>query len=406
MAKDVYNRLEFSFSEKKQIVAPIQDAPFLRVQVNIPKVSAHTDKYNEIMNDLNTPRNDNSLPTIDVPPSENSADKLISYSRLATCAKNPLQIADGYVCNNIPQEFSRFGHDLLKTAITIRTILVMGNTISSIKRSSSQLGTISSAKPATRDLFGASIVAASAMIFSSGDVAEELFDTMGGIGFSTTDEFGYIDSNKINEWLSLPIIGGIIALSTQSSESIAVKSVDMLLVFMLIFGVFFAFVLPLVPMLMVISAITKFMFLLCKCLLMTGKKLVDAIFDMDEDVLSEKVDSIWADWLSTALKLPLTVIGVVLAWLMSNVIIAHVLNHMDLTVASNDSSQGFVDMIIVILVSLLIIGVIYNMVLTIIESFYEFTVEWILGELTNSPFSDKKAVGWQDSKDILHMLGR
>ena len=160
-------------------------------------------------------------------------------------------------------------------------------------------------------------------------------------------------------------------------------------------------------MVMVINALIKFSYLLFSTLIMHGKKLVDVAFDRDSDVLNENLDSVWADYIALILKLPLTIIGVVLAWLMTSVVLSHVLNTMNLMVPTNDGVQGILDLLVSMIVSGVIILVIYNTVLTIIESFYDFTVEWVLSSMHNNPFaSETKGVGWQDAKVVLNLMGR
>ena len=135
--------------------------------------------------------------------------------------------------------------------------------------------------------------------------------------------------------------------------------------------------------------------------------MTDIIFESDTGILTEQMDMLWADWLAALLKLPLTVIGAVLAWLMSNVIISKVMSGMSFSFEVNDgATHRLIDTMVVIGVSLIVIIIIYNMVLTVIESFYDFTVDWLLGQMTNSPFGDQRAVGWKDAKGVLSMMGR
>ena len=149
------------------------------------------------------------------------------------------------------------------------------------------------------------------------------------------------------------------------------------------------------------------LYLIIKTIVLHGFKLTDVVFDSDTGFLTERMDMLWADWLAALLKLPLTAIGVVLAWLMSNVVISKVMSSMSFTFETNDgAANGLIDTIVIIGMSLVVVGIVYNMVLTIIESFYDFTVEWVLGQMTNSPFGDQRAVGWKDAKGVLSMMGR
>lgn len=178
--------------------------------------------------------------------------------------------------------------------------------------------------------------------------------------------------------------------------------------FMLIFGALFAYVIPFFPYVMVLAAVAGFIYLLMRTILMTGFKGVDAIFDDDAEILNEKTDSLWADWIAVLLKLPLTMIGVVLAWLMSNVVISHVLRHMKFETIFNSSSyiQQLIEAVMMIALPFGVIFVVFNMIMTIIESFYDFAVDWMLGRMTNSPFGDRKAFGMSETRSVMRLMGR
>lgn len=408
-AKGIYNKLSFSFDDSGVGAIAQEKQPFASLNVAIPEVKQDTYQYQRIMSDLNYDRKDTTLPTIDVPERTSYLGDLFGFERLATCAKNPLQIADGYVCNNIPKEFSKFGFELLQSAVVAKTILVMGSTWNDIKRFRKEGTTITPGKGNNAKSKGQAIkgfLATPLSMLGNSGAFDEIVSTVSGVGFTSTDEFGNLNTRSVDGLMTVPAVATIVALTTSGPDSFFVKGLDALLSFMLVLGIFFAFVIPLVPMIFIISALAKFMFLLMKTLLLQGFKLVDGIFDNDQDLLSEKVDEVWADWLATCLKLPLTVVGVVLAWLMSNVVIAHVLRHMDMTFITNDGTQGLMDLTISLFFSLAIIFIIYNMILSVIESFYDFTIEWILQHMTNSPFSDSKAIQWKDAQDILRTLGR
>ena len=235
-----------------------------------------------------------------------------------------------------------------------------------------------------------------------------MFDNILGFKYNVTDEFGYLNSRRVDGWMDSALMGAVSALSFAGAESSALLSfVDSVLFVAILTAIVFAFILPMFPMIMFIGALIKFVYLLISTVSMHGFKLAEAATERDGDFLSDGLDKVWADWLALILKLPLTIIGVVLAWLMSNIIISHVMTNMTLVVPTNDGIQGMFDLGIIIIVSLGVTFIVYNMILTLIESFYDFTVEWVLGMMHSNPFSSKQeGMGIQTSKDVLRLLGR
>ncbi len=320
--------------------------------------------------------------------------------RLMTCVRNPLQVYDGYVCGNIPQEFNTFGSNLLKLAIAGKTILVAGNAIKSTTPNT-ESGSIGG-----RSVING--VMKSVAVVAGGAASNTLIDELLNGGFAITDEFGYLSKTDLVKYSAFSHTVYAFLYMLSESGDVVYDIIDKILTFMLIFGVLFAYVIPFFPYVMVLAAVAGFIYLLMKTILMTGFKGVDAIFDDDADILNEKTDSMWADWIAVLLKLPLTMVGVVLAWLMSNVIISHVLRHMKFETIFNSSSylQQLVEAVMMIALPFGVIFVVFNMIMTIIESFYDFSVDWLLGRMTNSPFGDRKAFGMSETRSVMRFMGR
>lgn len=412
-AKKVFNEFSISFSPNTtEIKEKPGREPFIEIPITIPSVSMGTFKNTSlVLGDLSKSPHEHGQPTVDVPlPATGSLlSEAFGYTRLEMCAKNPLQVIAGYVCGNIPKEFSQFGMSLLKSTITLKTALVMGQTTGVLKRVKvNQNGSVSGFREssALKSFLRKSGWGMMSLIGGSEEDYNQSFDSVFNMEILTTDEFGYLDSVKMNKILSSTPAMLLTTMAHAGATSAFVSIVDGILVVLLIISVIFAFVLPMFPMVMVMNALTKWCFLLFKTLSTHGKKLVDATFDTDFNLLNESFDKVWADWLALILKLPLTVIGTVLAWLMANVIISHMLNNMNLMVPTNDGVQGFIDLFVSMIVSVVIIVIVYNTVLSVIESFYDFTVEWVLNSMHNNPFSSNtKSAGWGDAKEVLRFMG-
>ncbi|MEG3765095.1 hypothetical protein [Alteromonas sp. 14N.309.X.WAT.G.H12] len=409
-AKNIFNQLQFSFFDSSEGIINEQGEPTLSVSFTVPQYGGNGSDKANILSDLVTPLSGLGIPTISPAPEFGSVSKITGYSRLLTCVQSPLQVKNGYVCSNVPQEFSRFGIELIKGAVAFKTALLMGDTVSRTGRFFSLSG------KNTGSLEEAAGTAVQSAIRRTGELVlpaagatsvSYLTEMAGNIGFGVTDEFGELNSSV---WADLGATMGVDAMfviGLVGTDSALMSFVDTVLLIALIAGVVFGIIIPLFPMLLVLSALSKFLYLIIKTIVLHGFKLTDVIFDSDTEFLTEGFDAVWADWLAVILKLPLTVIGVVLAWLLSNVVISKVMSSMSFAFETNDGpAGGLIDTVVIMGISLVVVAIVYNMVLTVIESFYDFTVEWVLGQMTNSPFGDQRAVGWKDAKGILTMMGR
>jgi hypothetical protein len=405
MAKEVFNRFSFSFSNTSK-PEPEVEGKYFSASFMMPESSPNHYEWNSIIRELQNSMARDDMPAVTPVKEMTNLPGWVGYSRLLTCAQSPLQVSNGYVCNNLPQEFSRFGFSLLQNVITVKTLMTIGNTTNLLRIPKSPGGMIDAVGESSNASKAVLLSAAMAFTATQTGVADTIYEKLGNLGLAGTDQFGHLDRAQLASWAENPLLIGIVALGKASSESGVIKFIEYVLLITLLVGVLFAFLMPLFPMIMVLSALSKFAYLLIKVIMFTGFRLTDAIFENDPDFIGEQLDRLWADWLSVLLKLPLLVVGIMLAWLMSNVVVGHVITSINLTVPTNDGIQGILDLFVILIVTGVIIFIIYNMVLTVIESFYDFTVEWILGTLTNSPFAERKAAGWKDSKDILHFIGR
>lgn len=397
-AKRMYRTINAEFS-REAFPASSGDAVF-SLQVPLPPLDVnHGDKWDDVMDTLDAaPTHEDSVLIDPIVKHEHWLDDMTQHSRLMTCVKSPMQVSGGYVCGNVPQEFNRFGMNLLRAAIAAKTLLVVGDAARRVGQQKAESGTIG------KTLVTSSVAKLSAWLGAS-LYADMVMDGVLSAGFSMTDEFGYWDQTQTREWLSYSnVLTAALALGLSSHAS-AIQLIDTALFFGLLLGVVFAFLIPVFPLLLVLSALGKLTVLLFVNSVMSGFRLVNCAFERDNDqFLGSEFDQLWSDWVATLLKLPLTIVGLGLAWLMSNVIIAHVVRRMNVTLVTNDGQNGFLDTIVVMIVSMIIVYVVYNMVITVIESFYDFTVEWILGQLTNNPYGDRRGIGLKESSEVLNIM--
>jgi hypothetical protein len=412
-SKAIYNNLVFSFSQE-QPALPARSGDnnvWGTIPVTIPPLRDDHDNQWLVQYSLFNGYDSGAeaavlkqvKPSVKMP----TMNALVDLERLTTCLRNPLQVVDDLVCKNIPQEFSQFGMNIFRLTVGLKTLLVAGDTIKRVGFAAKDEMTISERGKVKGALKMLKMVVGPEATSGAMGV---LHDQLANSSFSMVDEFSVLNSGFLREWSTAgKVILGFVTVVAGTS-SVVSGFIDTLLLLSLGIGLALAFVIPLMPLIMILYALGKFVFLLLRVLLLSGFKLVDVIFETEQELLSEGLDKLWADWLALFLKLPLTVIGVVLAWLMSNVIIAHVMGKLDmnllLNLGENKSFTGYFDAVVVLILSFSIVYIIYNMVLTLIESFYDFTVEWVLGTMGQAPLKDNLAIKWQDTGQVLGQLGR
>lgn len=329
--------------------------------------------------------------------------KKMGFGRLSTCTQNPLHVVDGYVCGNVAQELSFFGKLLMDTAIDLKFYVALSRMMLSGGDGQAKGGSVST-KLSPKLLKNASMIMPSLPF-------DRLTNYFFGSDDSMVDSFGAVtkDDYKVLILGKSPIAAMLLYAAGNENEAIS-NMISAALLTMFAVGVFAAIVLPFVPVMLFMYALGRMVFLLFKLLTLNGIKMVDVVFEESPDIFVKTVDQIWADLLALFLKLPLTLIGVIMAWLLSNAMINKISEVLNLGVLYSSgnglSLTGIVDSIAIILVTLVVMFLVFNMVMSIIESFYDFTVEWLMGSMTSDPFSENAMMRWRDAKSSLAFMNK
>ncbi|MBE8232580.1 MAG: hypothetical protein HAW67_02505 [Endozoicomonadaceae bacterium] len=325
---------------------------------------------------------------------------LIGVDRLMTCTQNPLTITDGYVCTNAVQELNFFGRLLMNLAVDITYY----KSLLEFKGAAQKLANASKGGSVGLPMTDIINKAMSLILpaINAAQIMGYFRDLTGG-----SDSFGYLTKEDYNLMLmSDNLVSGLLYFTSLDPDSTISTLFNTALLTTFLVGVFCAVILPLVPVIMFLYALGRTVFLMIKLLSITGIKLVDSIFEEKADFFCETMQRIWADILAMVLKLPLTMIGVVLAWMLTNTMISNISKTLTLDglyrSSGGASVTGLTDAIIVLVVTLIVMMLVYNLVLSMIEAFYDFTVDWLLGNLTQDPFSENSVLQWRDAKQSFH----
>ena len=101
--------------------------------------------------------------------------------------------------------------------------------------------------------------------------------------------------------------------------------------------------------------------------------------------------------LTVFLRAPLIVFGLVAAWLLNNILIGEILSAINIEAAfmqeGDFSIKSMIDLIVVFGVQVLMLYLLYSIIFSIIEGFYDISQKWLFGNTSASPFGDKNRSG-------------
>lgn len=419
-SKQIFNGFGLKFSHSPFTSSPtITDDELFSLKVQVPpRTSNHSNDREGLLGDVMT-----AYMYDDVfqgmggnEDNEFSLKKMLYLDRLSTCVRNPLEISNGYVCGNVPQEINKWGMNLVYFAASFKTMLAIGDayrrmTLGLAKKVSS--GSVGSSDDISAAISSVQAKAVSAISLMG--LSTEVSSTMNlfGVTYNVDDSFGYMKSSQstVMNFLANPLMGYLVS-ELDNEEKMLMKMLDILLGIIFLMGFFLGVVIPFMPVMIFITALGVSVYLLFKVMFLSSFKLTDIIFSTDTELMSRDLEELWGEILAMVLKIPLTVVGVIIAWLMSNELVSKIMQNLDLETVLNlnsvASSTGLFDAFVIFLVTSVVLFSVFSTVISVIESFYEFTVKWVVGDMPSNPFdAEKGAMNWSETRQSFkHMIAR
>jgi hypothetical protein len=345
-----------------------------------------------------------------------SLKDLLYLDRLSTCVRHPLEVSNGYVCGNVPQEVNKWGMNLIYFSANFKTMLAVGDAYRRMSFSLSKrleggsVGSQSISRNPSEAMRTAAAGALSIMGMSSESAASL---NILGVTYNVDDGFGHLQQSQstVMNFLSNPIVGYLVS-SMDDKNSTMMGMLDFILGVIFLVGFFLGVLIPFMPVMLFITALGMSVFLLFKFMMLSSFKITDIIFSMDSEFMSHELEQLFAEVLAMALKIPLTIVGVIVAWLMSNVLVSKIMLNLDLETLFNlnsvASANGHFDAFVIFLVTSVVLFAVFSTVISVIESFYEFTVKWAVGDMPSNPFdSEKSTMNWAETKQSFkHMISK
>lgn len=322
---------------------------------------------------------------------DGGADGWFGIPKLQSCVEHPMQIYNGFLCGNVTEEVHLFGTKLLAVGLQVK-LASLFITQSARKEPDKSSGSISK---------------------SSGKVMKVLGTTLGlstplAVGLLTsqtmmgTDSFSDIDAEIWQQYPEIVGFFGAAAGSVAAGSDLISSSVSQLLsVFTglcLLLGVMFGFLMPLLPFGLWIIAVGGWIIALFEALVLCqiwGVVLISPSADHSSEAARKSTIIV----VSILLKAPLLVIGLIVAWLLNNILLSEMLAFSDVSTAlALDSSamiKGLIDQLIVLVIYFVILYGMYNIIFSLIESFEKITIDVLFSGQSMSPFAQKQRNnGW------------
>lgn len=321
-------------------------------------------------------------------------DGWFGIPKLQNCVEHPMKIYNGFVCGNVTEEVHIFGSKLIALGVQVKMAsLFISKNYGKNKKTD---GTVSSRMVQKLKSAGSMLDGAAPRLF----ILYLLGDTLGG-----TDSFSDIDQEI---WQQYPEVIGfastalVAGASGSDLVSSSVSQILNLFIGLCIFlGVMFGFLMPLLPFALWMLAIGGWIIALFEALVLCqiwGVVLISPSADHSSDAAKKSTIIV----VSILLKAPLLVIGLILAWLLNNILLSEMLMFSDISTAlALDSAgliKGIIDQLIVLIIYFVILYGMYNIIFSLIESFEKITIDVLFSGQSMSPFAQKQRdANWQAS---------
>lgn len=302
------------------------------------------------------------------------------FLRLKKCLQKPLTITDGYSCENVTSELNILGQSL----ITIATSFKIGVFATELRKATfSGEGTIKKGnndpKKVLKDNLKQKIKGTAFLklfLLVGHFNIDEIIDFM----IDGTQEDVFMTDTGATDLLILTGSASIFAATSAIDSDALIDFINMVIWYMFFIGIFLGFVIPLIPfglwILAVLGWVIQFFQLMVNLPLWAATLLG---VTEEDNAMAVKVGIKMI--ISMVLRIPLMIIGLIIAWLLTNVFVQQVLSveliGMSLNYGDSNVIIQFFDYLLVLLIYVIMMLIVYNMMFSLIEGFHELAMNWM-----------------------------
>lgn len=291
-------------------------------------------------------------------------------NRINICLKNPLEITNGISCGNVTTEISQMGNKILNISIYLKIGLLAAELKNSMEGNSGEVKGRKFEKFKT----GLKTLGMLSMVTGDANGLDYILSLMGSDSFNSS----FVGSNSFNQI----IMASTTALSyyaSQGNEKV-LSTFNSFTWGLFFIGILFTFVIPLIPFTLWVMAVMGWLISVFQLLVNLPLWAATTIsVSEEESAAAMKVGM--RMMIGMLIKIPLMVIGLIIAWLLTNIFIQRILSEEMISFAINFGDSGLlfmvIDYLLILLIYVIMLITIYNTLFSLIEGFHELAMNWM-----------------------------
>ena len=245
-------------------------------------------------------------------------------------------------------------------------------------------------------------------------VLSKFSDSFFDIDNVETNSFGNLTNEKIEDQvkdLSMGYSTGIAIVGALASNSAFGDLINTIINFLLIIALSIAYIVPLFPLYLWFVIVVGWLLLLFETIAILPV-WIPSIATPTQNETSDLEKRGLSIVLKLFLKAPLICVGLLISWILTNSIVSNIAEFLTFdkifSVDYGYSPLGLIDALVIIIVYVIFFIYILNMLVTIIEGFYEFGTSWLDAKGKSNAFGKtdlgSSMAGNQYGKQAVDML--
>jgi conjugal transfer/type IV secretion protein DotA/TraY len=293
--------------------------------------------------------------------------------RLNTCLKNPLEITSGISCGNITTEINRIGNKILNIAIYLKISLLAAELKNTVSDASAPSGSVSGEGTSIlTDLVKSKTVWS--LVALSTFSLDYIFELIEGTGFNSS----FVESQSFNKIMIAT--SGAVAFYAADGNGKIMNVFNAATWVLFIIGIALTFVIPLIPFTLWALAVIGWLISVFQ-LLINLPLWAATTMSVSEQNSAESMKVGIRMLISMIIRIPLMVIGLIIAWLLTNIFVQRILSEEMIGFAMNYGDNGLIfmgiDYFLILVIYVIMLITIYNILFSLIEGFHELAMNWM-----------------------------
>lgn len=301
-------------------------------------------------------------------------------SRFNTCMQNPLEISSGISCGNVTTEISRMGNKILNMSIYLKISLLVAE-LKGVLTTYTPEGDISGDKKKNFKKQGMGYIksnlkkAGMLSIVGGGTFG---FEYISGLMEDTSFNSSFVKSDSFNKMVIATT--GVLAFYVADGNEKLLDKFNSLTWILFSIGIVLTFIVPLIPFTLWVLAVMGWLIGVFQLLVNLPLWAATTISVSDQDTAAAIKVGIRM-MISMIIRIPLMTIGLIIAWLLTNVFVQRILSEEMITFAINYGDSGLVfmaiDYVLILIIYVIMLITIYNILFSLIEGFHELAMNWM-----------------------------